>query len=226
MAPMAVTDRIRATYFVETPLAVSNAAAVLAGEQSSATFVDVPGETADLRQRFAAQVERITDLGSVPAPSLPGCRPTKGPYQRALVEVSWPWENVGYNLPTLVSTVGGNLFELSQFSGLRLTDLEFPASFVSQFCGPHFGIAGTRAITQVAGRPLIGTIIKPSIGLRPVQTAELARTLIQAGIDFIKDDELMANPPHSPFDERVDAVLHVVKEEVQRTGKRVMVAFM
>ena len=35
----------------------------------------------------------------------------------------------------------------------------------------------------------------------------------------------MANPPHSPFDERVKAVMRVINDHAQRTGKRVMVAF-
>jgi ribulose-bisphosphate carboxylase large chain len=48
---------------------------------------------------------------------------------------------------------------------------------------------------------------------------------VEAGIDFIKDDELMANPPHSPFDERVDAVMHVINNHADHTGKKVMYAF-
>jgi len=58
------------------------------------------------------------------------------------------------------------------------------------------------------------------VGLTIRQTAELVRTLATAGIDFIKDDELMANPPHSPFDERVDAVMSVINDHAQRTGKK------
>jgi len=77
----------------------------------------------------------------------------------------------------------------------------------------------------VESRPLIGTIIKPSIGLSPQQTADLVKILAKAGIDFIKDDELMANPPHSPFDERVDAIMRVINECADRTGKKVMYAF-
>jgi ribulose-bisphosphate carboxylase large chain len=77
----------------------------------------------------------------------------------------------------------------------------------------------------VQNRPLIGTIIKPSIGLTPQQTAELVKVLAEAGIDFIKDDELMANPPHSPFDERVDVVMRVINAHADRTGKKVMYAF-
>lgn len=218
-------ERISATYLIETPLAVEKAAASLAGEQSSGTFVAVPGETEELKQRFAARVEKITPLEAVNEPSLPGCRGANGKFQRAEIVVSWSVENFGFNLPTLVSTVQGNLYELAQFSGLKLMDLELPSSFAKHFRGPKFGIAGCRQLTGVQNRPLIGTIIKPSIGLTPQQTAELVKTLVEAGIDFIKDDELMANPPHSPFDERVDAVMCVINDHAQSTGKKVMYAF-
>jgi ribulose-bisphosphate carboxylase large chain len=220
-----VTDRLHACYLIETPLAVADAAAVLAFEQSSGTFVAVPGETEELKAQFAARVERIDELESVNEPSLPGCRQGREPCRRALVEISWSVENFGFNLPAIVSTVGGNLFELSQVSGLRLVDLEFPEQFAEHFAGPRFGIVGTRRLSGVENRPLIGTIIKPSIGLNPSETAELVDLLVSADIDFIKDDELMANPPHSPFDERVDAVMCVVNKHAERTGKRVMVAF-
>jgi ribulose-bisphosphate carboxylase large chain len=218
-------ERIYATYLIETPLAVEKAAATLAGEQSSGTFVAVPGETEELKQCFAARVEKITPLEMVTVPSLPGAKSAAGKFQRAEVVVSWSLENMGYNLPTLVSTVQGNLYEIAAFTGLKLLDLEFPPSFARHFRGPKFGVAGCRELTQVEGRPLIGTIIKPSIGMSPQQTAELVKTLVEAGIDFIKDDELMADPPHSPFDERVDAIMRVINNLADRTGKKVMYAF-
>lgn len=218
-------DRFAATYLVETPLPVEQAAAALAGEQSSGTFVDVPGESADLKRRFAARVEKITPRETVTTPSLPGSRPAQGPFHRAEIIVSWPLENVGTNLPALVSTLQGNLYELAQFSGLRLLDIDLPASFTAAFRGPNHGIAGTRRLAGVEGRPLIGTIIKPSIGLTPDETASLVRTLVEAGIDFIKDDELMANPPHSPLLLRATAVMRVINDHAQRTGRRVMYAF-
>lgn len=218
-------ERIFATYLIETPLAVEKAAAVLAGEQSSGTFVAVPGETEELKQRFAARVERITPLETVTAPSLPGAKSASGQFQRAEIVVSWSLENMGCNLPALVSTIQGNLYEITAFTGLKLRDVEFPASFARHFRGPKFGVTGSRRLTHAEGRPLIGTIIKPSIGLSPPQTAELVKTLAEAGIDFIKDDELMADPPHSPFDERVDAIMRVINAHADRTGKKVMYAF-
>jgi ribulose-bisphosphate carboxylase large chain len=219
------SERISATYLVETPLAVREAAESLAGEQSSGTFVKVPGETAELRRRFAARVERITETESRKEPSLPGRWMRGQRFRCAQVVISWPVENMGHNLPALVSTVQGNLYELSQFSGLKLMELDFPESFIRQFVGPRFGVTGTRRLTGVHGQPLIGTIIKPSIGLTPEQTAAMVKQLAAAGIDFIKDDELMADPPHSPFKRRVRAVMHVINDHAQRTGKQVMYAF-
>jgi ribulose-bisphosphate carboxylase large chain len=218
-------ERVTATYLIETPLPVDQAAATLAGEQSSGTFVAVPGETEALKQRFAARVERIEPLESVSSPSLPTGRAPAARYHRACVTVSWSIENFGRNLPTLVSTLQGNLYELAQFSGLRLLDFTVPVSFASAFRGPVFGIAGTRRLTGVEGRPLIGTIIKPSIGLPPERTAAMVRELAGAGIDFVKDDELLADPPHSRFDDRVDAVMRVIDDHAQRTGRKVMFAF-
>ncbi len=218
-------ERISATYLIETPLDVEQAAATLAGEQSSGTFVAVPGETEELKHRFAARVEKISPLETVVTPSLPGAKSAAGKFRRAEVVVSWSLENMGYNLPTLVSTIQGNLYEITAFTGLKLMDVEFPPAFAQHFRGPKFGVVGSRKLTKVEGRPLIGTIIKPSIGMTPQQTAELVRILCEAGIDFIKDDELMANPPHSPFDVRVDAIMRVINAHADRTGKQVMYAF-
>jgi ribulose-bisphosphate carboxylase large chain len=221
-------ERIIAEYLIETPLALEAAAESMAGEQSTGTFTRVPGETDGLRERFAARIESIEALVPSNAPSLPGAaRPktTDGLYQRGRVRVSFPLENVGPNLPTIISMVAGNLFELRHLSGLRLLDLEFPLSLTEYFRGPQFGIAGTRRLAGVYDRPIIGTIVKPSVGLTPQETAELVRQLGQAGVDFVKDDELMANPPHSPFEQRVATVMSVVNELAESTGRKLMYAF-
>jgi ribulose-bisphosphate carboxylase large chain len=225
-----MTDRIIAKYFVETPHPVEYAVEGIAGEQSSGTFVAVPGETEELKIRARARVESITPLETVDTPSLRGSRPPKGQtgapkYHRAEVVLSFPINNVGPNLPTLVSTVCGNLYELSELSGLKLLDLELPPVFAERYPGPQFGIEGTRKLTGVHGRPIIGTIVKPSVGLTPGQTAELVRALDEAEIDFIKDDELMADPPHSPLKDRVAAVMREINRLADKTGKKIMYAF-
>lgn len=217
-------ERISATYFIETPFDVEKAANVLAGEQSSGTFVAIPGETDELKERFAAKVESIELLGTVSQPALPGAE-GYDEYHRAKLKVSWSVENFGYNLPVMISTLQGNLYELTQFTGLKLMDLDVPDSFAAHFAGPRFGIKGCRQLTQVYDRPLIGTIIKPSIGLAAEQTAALVKTLAEAGIDFVKDDELMSSAANSAFEARVDAVMDVINRHADATGKKVMYAF-
>ncbi len=220
-------DRILATYHIETAHPLQRAAEVMAGEQSCGTFVRVPGETDELRAHHAARVERITELETVDEPSLPHSKPPKnhdGKFKRAEVVLSFPLVNMGASLPNLLATVCGNLYELREFSGLKLIDLELPRAFADKYQGPQFGVAGTRQLTSVEGRPIIGTIIKPSVGLTPDATAALVKMLIEAGLDFIKDDELMANPPHSPFSERFAAVSRVINEYAMRTGKKPMYA--
>jgi len=218
-------ERIIATYYIETPYAPEKAAAVLAGEQSSGTFVAVPGETEELKQRFAARVEAVELLETVNEPAIPGAIGKDGKYHRAIVKVSWSIENFGYNLPVMVSTLQGNLYEITQFTGLKLMDIELPSSFGEQFKGPAFGIDGCRKLTNVYERPLIGTIIKPSIGLSPEQTADIVKTLAEAGIDFVKDDELLSSSANSNFNDRVDTVMKVINAHADKTGKKVMYAF-
>lgn len=220
-----MAPRFEADYILETALPLDVAAATLAGEQSSGTFRAVPGETAALKARSAAQVIRIDDLGAVPGPSLPGAAHPQGPHRLARITLSWPLANTGPSLPNILATVAGNLFELNCVSGLRLSDLRFPDELVAACPLPAFGVDGTRRLTAVTGRPLVGTIIKPSIGLTPQDTAEMVATLCNAGIDFIKDDELQADGDVCPFDDRVRAVMPVINAHAQRTGRKVMYAF-
>ena len=218
-------ERIIATYLIETPFDPQVAAAVLAGEQSSGTFVAVPGETAELKEQFAARVESVENLETVTTPAIPGATSPNGQYHRALVKVSWSIDNFGYNLPVLVSTLQGNLYEIRQFTGLKLLDIQFPESYGTHFKGPEFGIEGCRKLTAVLDRPLIGTIIKPSIGLSPEQTANMVQTLANAGIDFVKDDELLSASANSSFEARLSAVMQVINEHADKTGKKIMYAF-
>ena len=219
------TGRIEADYIIETPVDPGAALDAMAGEQSSGTFVPVPGETHELKERSAARVERCSIVGKNRAPSLPGAASPSDTYTTATATLSWPLANMGPSLPNLVATVAGNLFELNQFSGLRITDIRLPAEFSQAYEGPSFGVEGTRRLASVFGRPLIGTIIKPSVGLDPPATADLAATLIDAGIDFIKDDELQSDGPACPFADRARAVMKVINDYADRTSRKPMFAF-
>ncbi|MDB5843204.1 MAG: ribulose,5-bisphosphate carboxylase/oxygenase large subunit [Polaromonas sp.] len=222
-------DRFEATYLIETPLAPAQVAEVMAGEQSCGTFTRVEGETDALRLRARATVESIDELEAVDAPSLPNAllesKGHNGPWRRARVRISFPVANVGANLPTLAATVSGNLYDLGEASGLRLESMTLPAAYRMRFDLPKVGVAGTRKATGVASGALVGTILKPNVGFSAAQSAELVARLCDAGVDFIKDDEVCADPQHAPLAERVPAVMAVVRAHQERTGKHVMVAF-
>lgn len=216
-------DRIRARYLIETQQGLARAAAAMAGEQSTGTFTTLPGETPELTRRHAALVEEVVPVAEVATPSLAGSS-GQGPVEQGEVVLSFPLENIGTALPNLLATVAGNLFELQQLSGIRLIDLELPDEFGLAHPGPQFAMQGTRDLAGVPTGPIIGTIVKPSVGLTPAQTGELAEELALAGLDFIKDDELMADSPHSSFEDRLDAVLTALDRAAETTGRRPLYA--
>ncbi len=223
-----MSSTLRATYLIETPLDPARVAETLAGEQSSGTFVRVAGETDALRARSRATVSRLEELEALPAPSLPSAwlqrQRVAGPWRRARITVDFPLANIGHNLPTLWATVAGNLFDLGETTGLRLEHLALPPTFRARFERPRHGVAGTRAAAGVAQGPLVGTIIKPNVGLSAVETGALVADLCRAGVDFIKDDECCGDPEHAPVADRIRAVMAAVRAHRDTTGKHVIVA--
>ncbi|OWT65683.1 ribulose 1,5-bisphosphate carboxylase [Candidimonas nitroreducens] len=222
-------QRIYASYLIETPFDPRQVAETMAGEQSCGTFARVRDETDELRARARATVESIEELAAAPAPSLPNAylerRGVAGPWRRARVSLSFPLGNIGANLPTLAATVAGNLYDLGELTGLRLESLRLPSAYRMRFDLPAQGVAGTRASIGAASGCLVGTIIKPNVGLSARQTAALVRELCEAGVDFIKDDEVCADPVHAPLAERVPAVMEVIRAHAERSGRHVMMAF-
>jgi ribulose-bisphosphate carboxylase large chain len=218
-----------ATYLVETPLPLAKVAEVMAGEQSCGTFTRVEGETDELRERARGEVLSIRDLGEADIPSMRSSwldrKGVTDPSRRGEIAVRFPVANVGVNLSTLAATVAGNLFDLGEVTGLRLESLKLPGAYRKQYPLPPHGVAGTRSLTGVRQGALIGSIIKPNVGLSADETAALVGRLCEAGLDFIKDDEISANPAHAPLSSRVPAVMAAVRRHQDRTGKHVMVAF-
>ena len=219
-----MSERIYASYWLETGDDPMRAAEIIAGEQSSGTFLKLSTETPALKERSGARIESLQILDTSTQPSLPGGI-SSSIYTRCLLTLSWPLSNLGPCLPTLMSTIAGNLFELAQVSGLRLLDLQLPAAFAQAYPGPAFGIEGTRQLSGKETGAFIGTIIKPSVGLNATETAEQVQMLVDGGIDFIKDDELQADGTYCPFEERVEKVMRVVNSAADKSGKKAMVAF-
>ncbi len=218
-------EHVIATYIIETSLPLEKAAEVLAGEQSTGTFVRVERESDEVRARFAAQVESLTEIPLTGASPLPGAVGDPALRRRGLLRLRFPLDNFGPSLPNLLAAVAGNLFEIKELSAIKLIDLDLPAAFAVRYPGPKFGVEGTRRLMSRPRGAMIGTIVKPSIGLSPEQLSELVGELAAAGVDFIKDDELQGNGPYSPLEARVNAVMPVLKRHADRTGVMPMYAF-
>ena len=93
------------------------------------------------------------------------------------------------NLPQILSAIAGNIFGMKALDHLRLLDISFPKSIVSVYRGPKFGIEGIRKLVKVENRPLLGTIVKPKVGLNEVEHANVCGQAWSGGLDVVKDDE-------------------------------------
>ena len=221
-------DVVRLTYRLETPGEIERVAAKIASDQSTGTFVALPGETPELKARVAARVVAIRPLPPAETPAFgtpDGTAPAPGPYRRADVDIDFPLDAVGTDLAALMTIAIGGAYSIRQLSGLRIVDMVLPPAFAEAHPGPQFGTPGSRRLTGVAGRPIIGSIVKPALGLRPPETAAMVRKLVEAEVDFIKDDEKLMGPAYSSLAERVRAVMPIVLDHEQKTGKKVMYAF-
>ena len=124
------------------------------------------------------------------------------------------------NMPNILSSVAGNVFGLKALKNLRLTDLELPAKLVKSFKGPKFGIQGIRNLLKVSERPLVGTIIKPKLGLKTKDHAKVAYESWAGGCDIVKDDENLSSQTFNPFEERIVKTLNRRDEAEKETGER------
>jgi len=221
----AKSQHVVATYHIETSLDLRHAAEVLAGEQSTGTFIRVARESDDLRARFAAQVVDLEELPLNGSSPLPGAVGDPAKRRRGRVRLRFPLSNFGPSLPNLQAAVAGNLFEIKELAAIKLMDLDLPQAFAERYPGPAFGVEGTRRLMSRPAGAMIGTIIKPSIGLSPAELAEVVAELASAGVDFMKDDELQGNGPSAPLAERVRAVMPVLQRHADRTGVMPMYAF-
>ena len=217
---------IRMTYRIETLGDVAALAAKIASDQSTGTFVPTPGETPELKARVGARVVELRKLEPVSMPSFPETNPAvHGPYARGEADIEFPLEAVGTDLAALTTIAIGGVFSIKGFSGIRIVGMKLPPEFAAAHPGPQFGIVGSRALTGVKERPIIGSIVKPALGLRPYETAEMVRELVDADIDFIKDDEKLTSPAYSNLADRVKAIMPIILDRQQKTGKKVMYAF-
>jgi ribulose-bisphosphate carboxylase large chain len=214
---------ITLTYRIETSGSTEALAAKIASDQSTGTFVVLPGETPELKARVAARVLAVRPLEAARSPSFPEAEAST--FNRAEVDIGFPLEAVGTDLSALMTIAIGGTFSIKQLTGIRVIDMKLPDAFRGVYPGPQFGIEGSQRLTSVNDRPIIGSIVKPALGLRPPETAAMVKELIASGVDFIKDDEKLMSPAYSPFEERVNAIMPLILDHEQKTGKKVMYAF-
>jgi len=213
------------TYRIETPGSVEAMAQKIASDQSTGTFVAVPGETEELKARVAARVVAIRMLPPTDLPSFGPVAGETGPFNVAEADIAFPLDAIGTDLSALMTIAIGGAYSIKGLSGLRIVDMKLPDAYADAHPGPQFGLAGSRRLTGVQDRPIIGTIVKPALGLRPHETAEIVGELIGSGVDFIKDDEKLNSPAYSPLSARVEAIMPRILDHEQKTGKKVMYAF-
>ncbi|SLN27160.1 Ribulose bisphosphate carboxylase-like protein 2 [Aquimixticola soesokkakensis] len=215
-------DFIRVTYRIECSGDPAAMAAKIAADQSTGTFTELPGETAAVRARGAARVQALTPLPDAQSAGFPSTE--QGPFRRADVVIAYPLDAIGTDIAALMTVTVGGVFAVRGITGIRVMDIDLPSAWACH-PGPQFGVAGSRRLMGVAQGPMIASIIKPSLGLLPQETAQVVADLCAAGVDFIKDDEKLMSPAYAPLEARVDAIMPVIRDHAQKTGKQVMYAF-
>jgi ribulose-bisphosphate carboxylase large chain len=137
------------------------------------------------------------------------------------IRIAYPIELFEHgNMPNILSSVAGNVFGLRALKNLRLNDVHLPRELVRSFRGPNYGIGGVRELLGVKDRPLVGTIIKPKLGLKTKDHAKVAYDAWVGGCDVVKDDENLSSQRFNPFDDRVVATLEMRDQVEAETGEK------
>jgi 2,3-diketo-5-methylthiopentyl-1-phosphate enolase len=206
---------ILATYLAQYPakIDVHRLAPAMAIEQSTGTWVPVPGETAEVR---ACHVAKVVGVHEAPDQEW---KVAETPDRTYLVQIAFPVENIGPQIPMLLTTVIGNI---SMAGKLKLLDLRLPSAYLEGFRGPKFGIAGVREAVGVPARPLLNNMIKPCTGYPPEVGVELFRSAAMGGCDIVKDDELLADASFNRVAARVKRYMEAEKEVFEATGEHTL----
>ncbi|TRZ55119.1 type III ribulose-bisphosphate carboxylase [archaeon] len=124
------------------------------------------------------------------------------------------------NMPNILSSVAGNVFGLRELKNLRLNDIFLPPQLLKSFKGPKYGIDGIRKILKVKSRPLVGTIIKPKLGLKTKDHAKVAYDAWAGGCDIVKDDENLGSQKFNPFRKRFMQTIKMRDRAEKETGEK------
>jgi ribulose-bisphosphate carboxylase large chain len=96
---------------------------------------------------------------------------------------------------------------------------------LEQYDGPSYTLDDMRKYLNVYDRPILGTIIKPKMGLTSAEYAEVCFDFWAGGGDFVKNDEPQANQDFCPYDKMVAHVKEAMDNAVKITGKKKVHSF-
>jgi 2,3-diketo-5-methylthiopentyl-1-phosphate enolase len=210
-------NHVIATYWVQAEKAMdmSIMGQVLAIEQTTGTWVPVPGETPEIRAKHVAKV-----IGVYEAPFYEYAVPPEVINRQYILQVAFPSVNFEDQLPMMLTATIGNI---SMVPNLKLLDLRMPKATLDQYNGPKFGLDGWwKALGLKKGRPILNNMIKPCSGYPLEVGAKLFKEAALGGCDVIKDDELIANMRYNDAVKRVKAYMKIEKEVYNETGEHTL----
>ena len=190
-------------YRVTTDLPMEKAAEAIAAEQSTGTWTGISTLDSGIFESLGA---RITSI------------------EGDMVTAEFPAEDFSIevgSVPQILSVISGNLFGLGALKAVRLEDVTFPKSILEQFKGPKFGSEGIRRLLDRPEKPLVGTIVKPKIGLSPERTAEYVYEAGAGGLTNSKDDETLVDQAFCPIQDRTVAVAEAL-DRLEAEGHKMM----
>lgn len=126
------------------------------------------------------------------------------------------------SVPQILSAIAGNIFSMKLLDNLRLMDITFPDDSIQAFQGPRYGMRGVKDLLGVTDRPLVGTIVKPKVGLTSEKHAEVAYNAFAGGCDIVKDDENLTDQKFNRFSKRAELTLKMRDRAEAKTGERKM----
>jgi len=91
---------------------------------------------------------------------------------------------------------------------------------LKSFKGPRFGIKGIRKRLKIKKRPLVGTIVKPKVGLTEKEHAKVAYESWLGGCDIVKDDENLTSQNFNKFKKRFLLTIKAMKKAEKQTGEK------
>ncbi|AEH60135.1 Ribulose-bisphosphate carboxylase [Methanosalsum zhilinae DSM 4017] len=144
-----------------------------------------------------------------------------------LVWIAYPWRlfDRGGNVQNILTYIVGNILGMKEISALKLLDVWFPPAMLEQYDGPSYTLDYMRQYLGVYDRPILGTIVKPKMGLTSAEYAEVCYDFWTGGGDFVKNDEPQANQDFCPYEKMVMHVKEAMDKAVRETGQKKVHSF-